>query len=316
MKNRSMVKLIHADDFFPEGDTEKLVDFTKDLKFVPTAYGSEVENINLIYPDIETIFYHVLGERVTVDPNTSGAFRRPYNNAIHFETFHSLNEWCFFIALERTVVNFWHHIDDDSGIGELQSSKHTDARIGVEYNYKNLFEWKIHTNITLEPNQGLFFRPWLFHSLESGLVQYYKLLADPKYRILVMGLPDSSKKSISEKLHKRIEDSELIHSMQARIKKKDLDFTRDGQLRHSYRILQLARTSESPISIINMAAPLSKTRKILNPDFLIYVNDGDASEYEELKEMFEAPKVFDYCCSNDSDEEIDAILLKIQTKRI
>lgn len=316
MAKRSMVKLLHADDFFPEGDVEKLVAFTKNLKFVSTAYGSEVENINLIYPDIETIFYHVLGERVTVDPTVSGAFRRPYNNAIHFEIFQSLDEWCFFIALERTVVNMWHHIDDEDGIGELKSSKHTDARIGVDYNYKNLFEWKIHTNITLEPNQGLFFRPWLFHSLESGLIQYYKLVADPKYRILVMGAPNSSKRSISEKLHQQIENSELIHSMAARTKKKDLDFTKDGQLRHSYRLLEMARKSEAPISIINMAAPLAKTREILNPDFLIYVNDGTVDDYEEIKELFEAPKVFDYCCSSDSDEEIENILLKIQTKRL
>jgi len=39
-----------------------------------------------------------------------------------------------------------------------------------------LFEWDIYTNILLEPNQGVIFRPWLFHSIENGLVQYYRLV--------------------------------------------------------------------------------------------------------------------------------------------
>lgn len=316
MKDRSMVKLIHADDFFPEKDVQSLLNMTVGLNTVITPYGSEIEHINLIYPDIETIFYHVLGERVTVDPALSGTFRRPHLNAIHFESFASLSEWCFFVALERTVVNFWHHVNSDHGVAELQSSAHTDARQGVDYNYHNLFEWKIHTNITLEANQGLFFRPWLFHSLESGMVQYYKLLADPKYRILVMGLPNSSKKSISEKLHARLEHSELIHSMEMRVARKDLDFAEDGQLRHSYRLLETARKSAHSVVIINMAAPLEKTRQILNPDFLIYATDGTTEAHRDLSEIYSAPQLFDHACDSDSDTEIDTIVQKILTKRV
>lgn len=316
MSNRSMVKLIHADDFFPDGDIDNLRNAIGDIRFVQKPYGQEIENFNLIYPDIEIIFKHVLGERVTVDPKLSGVFRKPYNNAIHFESFSSLNEWCFFIALEKTVVNFWHHVDPDSAIGELEKSSCTDATMGVDYNYKNLFEWKIHTNITLEPNQALFFRPWLFHSLESGLVQYYKMTADDKYRVLVMGLPNSSKKSIATKLSEKIANSKLINSIENRIKRKDLDFTESGQMRHVYKILHEARTSESPVTIINMVTPIPKMRDILNPDFLIYAGDGDDSQYDELKEIYTPPLVYDYRCDSDDDEEIENIILKMQTKRI
>jgi len=315
MAGRTMVKMLTADDFFPEGDVEKLRDCISASNFVPCAYGQELHNFNMIYPDIEVIFRNVLGERVTVDQKTSGVFRKPYNNAIHYEACQSLDEWCFFIALEKTVVNFWHHIDPDS-IGDLQVSEERDARAGVDYNFKNLFEWKIHTNITLEPNQGLFFRPWLFHSLESGLVQYYRLTADPKYRVLVMGLPGSSKRSIAEKLHERIPDSNLLHSIDIREQKQDLNFDEDGQMRQCHRLLRMARQSDSQVTIVNMTTPIPRMREILNPDFLILVDGGDLESYEDLKELYEAPEVYDYKLTDDSDEEIENIIKRIQTKRI
>ena len=42
-------------------------------------------------------------------------------------------------------------------------------------NYQDFRDWDYHTNILLEPNEGVIFRPWLFHSLEEGLVQVYRL---------------------------------------------------------------------------------------------------------------------------------------------
>jgi len=39
-----------------------------------------------------------------------------------------------------------------------------------------MMEWDVCVNIRLEANQGVIFRPWLFHSIEDGLVQYYRLL--------------------------------------------------------------------------------------------------------------------------------------------
>jgi len=41
---------------------------------------------------------------------------------------------------------------------------------------RNLFEWDVCVNIRLEQNQGVIFRPWLFHSVEDGIVQYYRLI--------------------------------------------------------------------------------------------------------------------------------------------
>jgi hypothetical protein len=313
--SRSMVRLIHADDFFPKQDVINLRNLAENLEFVEKSYGYEIPNFNLIFPDIEFILSKVLGERVQVDPEISGVIRKPFNNRIHFESFQSTEEWCFFVALDLTVINLWHHIEDSS-MGELSNADSKNALEGIKYNYNNLFEWKIQTNILLEPNQCLFIRPWMFHSLQEGMVQYYKLLADKNYRVLVMGYPHSKKDSVAEKLSQRFEEYTLIDSMMERISNKDLDFTVDGHLRHCYRMLEKARKSKSPITIINMSCPLEKMRQILNPDIIVWVSDKLNCDYSEINSIYEVPFAYDIECIDDSEITIDNIFKKIMTKRI
>lgn len=316
MKNRSMVKLIHADDFFPPGEVEKLKAAASGLNFVQTPYGLEVPNFNLIFPDIEIILHNVLGERVIVDPNRSGVLRKPNNNEIHFEDFQSTEEWCFIVALEPTTVNFWYQTDSEDMMGDLANIKTKSALDGGEYDFYNLFEWKVHTNILLEPNQCLFIRPWVFHSLESGLVQYYRLIADHKFRILVMGMPGSLKNSITDKLSQRFQDVAVINSFQNRHAFKDVDFTENGQMRHCYRMLKLARESQTQATIINMACPLPKMRDVLNPDIIVWASDKESCEYEDLNKMYVPPQHYDIECKDDSDKTIDEIIKRILSKRM
>jgi hypothetical protein len=312
-----MVKLIHADGFFPNNDATNLKNLAEKLQFVQQPYGYEVPNFNLIFPDSESIFYKVLGERVTVDPKRSGVIRKPNNNEIHYEHFDSTEEWCFVVALEPTTINFWHHLDPKGEIGSLGTPDYRNALQGVDFSYHNLFEWNIHTNIVMETNQGLFFRPWVFHSLESGLVQYYRLIADKQYRILVMGLPGSSRSSIVHKLANVIaEEASILDSYGLRQQFKDIDFTEDGQMRHCYRILDLARAATTPVTVINMTCPLPKMREILNPDIIVWASDGNECPYSELNEMFVPPMKHDIECKDSSDSTISDIIKRIMTKRI
>ncbi len=314
-KSRSMVKLIHADNFFPENDAENLFNVVKDMDFVKKDYGYELENFNLIFPDVEIIFNKVLGERVIVDSKRSGIVRRPFSNSIHFENFDSPEEWCFIVALEPTTINLWYHIEDSS-MGELSKSDSKNVFGGMEYNYKNLFEWKIVTNMVLERNEGIFIRPWVFHSLDAGIVQYYRLIADNKYRILVMGYPGSKKDSVAKKLADKFEDCLVIDSMEERVKNKDIDFSKDGHLRHCYRLLNQARQSKTKVTIINMSCPLEKMRQILNPDIIVWVSDKIECEYEEINNIYEIPNFYDVECCNDDDKNIDNIIKRIISKRI
>ena len=310
-----MVKIIHADDFFPEGDADNLRQTAEGMQFIQKPYGYELDNFNMIFPDIELVFNKVLGERVIVDPIRSGVIRKPFNNEIHYEQFDSPEEWCFFVALEPTTINLWHHIEDQTA-GELSKSDSTSVFEGADFNFYNLFEWKIRTNILLEPNQAIFIRPWTFHSLDSGMVQYYRLIADTNYRILVMGYPGSKKDSVAEKLSQRFQNCSLLDSMQERLKCKTIDFTERGHIRQCHRMLKLVRQSRTQVTIVNMTCPLEKMRQILSPDIIVWVSDKTECEWQEVNEMYEVPKMFDIECKSDSDEEIDNIVKRIITKRI
>ncbi len=158
-----MIKLLQADNFFKDEDISTLYNVAYSLPFVEKEYGGEIEQFNLVIPELDTLFSKLLAEEVVVDEENSGIFRKP-TFGIHFESFESLSDWIFIVALERTTFNLYHHL---SGAKTALDEYH--------FNYQNFLEWDYHTNLILQPNEGVFFRPWLFHSLEEGLVQVYRL---------------------------------------------------------------------------------------------------------------------------------------------
>lgn len=168
----SIAKLIHADNFFNPAEVERLLNVSRSLPMVEKEYGLEIDQFNLTFPGLDPIFSKLVGEEVVVDEERSGIFRRPTNCLIHFEGFDSLAEWCFIIALERTTFNLYNHLES---FGKVNARSALD---GYKFNYRNMMEWDYYTNIILEPNQGVLFRPWLFHSIEDGIVQYYRLVGN------------------------------------------------------------------------------------------------------------------------------------------
>ena len=162
-----MIKLLQADNFFKQEDVNFLFNVTNNLQFVEKEHGFEIENFNMVIPDLDPIFSKLLADDVTVDEENSGIFRKP-NLGIHFESFSSMSDWVFIVALQQTTFNLYHHL---SGAKTALDEYRFDYRL----NYTAVLDWDYHTNILLEPNQGVIFRPWLFHSLESGLVQVYRL---------------------------------------------------------------------------------------------------------------------------------------------
>lgn len=173
--NRTAVKLIHADGFFPKGEAEALCSVVQGVNYIQGEYGLEMPDFNLILPDIHLVFSKILGEEVIIDRKRSGITRKPYNGMIHFESFDSPNEWCFILALERNVLNIYKHVEDIR-TGEFDKVDSRNVLEGYQFNYRNLFEWDVTHNVVMDANQGVFIRPWVFHSLQDGTVQYYRIL--------------------------------------------------------------------------------------------------------------------------------------------
>lgn len=163
---RTMVKMILADGFFPGTDAENLYHIAMSLPFVQKEFGKEIDQFNLTYPYLNEVFSNVLGEKVEFIEEQSGIFRRPTLTGVHFEGFDDPEEWCFIVSLDDTETHFntYRH-----------ASGNTSALNGYNYNFSNFFEWDYDINISLKRNQAVFFRPWLFHSVQDGLIQYYRL---------------------------------------------------------------------------------------------------------------------------------------------
>jgi hypothetical protein len=314
--SRSMVKFMHVDGFYDNSSIDFYINAVSGLPFAQKEYGEEIENFRTIIPGMEPLFSKVIGERVKIDNERSGVFRKPMRNIIHFENFDSTEEWCFIAALEKNEFNIYHHISEHDK-GEFSKVDSPNVLHGYNFNYRNLFEWKIHTNVILQPNDGVFIRPWMFHSLDDGLVQYFRLIADKMFRILVMGKDATTRRVVSKKLAEIIPNSELLISSDLRIKEMDVDYSYDGQMRHTFRVLEYARNSKYETVIIDMTCPLEEMRETLCSDIIIWVDDINNINMEERQSPFIRPKLYDIKVNkvDGNDAIYEEIVEKIKSKR-
>ncbi len=166
-----MIKLLQADNFYKQEDVQTIFNIVSNLSFIEKEHGYEIDQFNFIIPNLEPVFSKLLGDEITIDEENSGIFRKP-NLRIHFEGFDNPNEWIFILALEETTFNLYNHVSNGPG-SKIDARNVLDE---YKFNYNNMLEWDCYTNILLEPNQGIIFRPWLFHSLtHERLVQIYRL---------------------------------------------------------------------------------------------------------------------------------------------
>jgi hypothetical protein len=159
----SLIKTITVDDFYTADQANNIANTVLSLKYTETEFGQEIDNFNMIPADADDLFSGVVGKSMQVIEENSGVFRIP-KLFIHFEGFDSVKDWIFVVALQDTTFNLFEH-----------HSGSTSALSGYQFNYQNLFEWDLTVNYQLQPGQGIFFRPWLFHSFSNGLIQTFRL---------------------------------------------------------------------------------------------------------------------------------------------
>jgi hypothetical protein len=164
----NLIKTITIDNFFTKEQAQNLCSSVYNLNYVENDLGKEIQNFNLVPPDSDELFSKVLNMNLKVDQDNSGSFRLP-KGFIHFEGFESDNEWIFAVALQECTFNLFEH---KSGIN--------NATEEYRLNYLNLFDWDLMVNYVLKPGQGIMFRPWLFHSFDSGLIQLFRLTENEK----------------------------------------------------------------------------------------------------------------------------------------
>lgn len=138
-------------------------------------------------------------------------------------------------------------------------------------------------------------------------------------RILVMGLPGSGKTYFAERLKRYLEENGTIDNIQpgrwleyessivdpkvevdwfnadeVRRRFNDWDFSKEGRIRQSLRMLEFAFKSSGDYVICDFVAPLPEMRSNFKADWTIWLDTIDQGRYEDTNKAFIAPEVYDF----------------------
>ena len=108
--------------------------------------------------------------------------------------------------------------------------------------------------------------------------------------ILVMGLPTSGKSTLSLKLVK-ILNAYWLNADNVRKTANDWDFSLNGRKKQAERMLSKSKEliNLGKIVIADFICPTKETRKIFNPDYIIWMDTIKKSLYEDTNSLFEPP---------------------------
>jgi hypothetical protein len=134
-----------------------------------------------------------------------------------------------------------------------------------------------------------------------------------KQRILIMGLPGSGKTYFAERLKQYLEQhgttqhipemmpiTELnatvtwFNADDVRRKYNDWDFSKEGRIRQSLRMLEFALASNTDYVICDFVAPIPEMRNNFKADWTIWMDTIEAGRYEDTNQMFVPPEVCDF----------------------
>lgn len=144
-------------------------------------------------------------------------------------------------------------------------------------------------------------------------------------KILIMGLPGSGKTYFAERLKKYIEVngsislSRLGHAdagpsnLKAQVdwfnaddirkRYNDWDFSREGRIRQSLRMLEFASKCDGDYVICDFVAPLPEMRSNFKADWTIWMDTIDTSRYEDTNKAFIPPDVYDFRITEQNAEK-------------
>jgi adenylylsulfate kinase len=137
--------------------------------------------------------------------------------------------------------------------------------------------------------------------------------------ILIMGQAGSGKTTFAEKLVHELHDRNYpvswLNADDVRKEFDDWDFSEEGRHRAACRMRVLAEQLDQEYVVVDMISPTKKTREIVKPDFVIFMNTIDKGRFEDTNQMFEAPPcdLVDVCFEHypehmDAEEVADKIM--------
>jgi hypothetical protein len=113
-------------------------------------------------------------------------------------------------------------------------------------------------------------------------------------KILIMGLPGAGKTYLAKELQKHLEDCVWFNADEVRKSFNDWDFSKEGRVRQSIRMADLAAEVNNKYVIADFVAPLPEMRHNFKADWVIWVDTIEQGRFEDTNKMFTPPEVYDF----------------------
>ena len=127
-----------------------------------------------------------------------------------------------------------------------------------------------------------------------------------------MGLPGSGKTYLAQRLQPLL-NAAWFNADKVREMANDWDFSSEGRTRQSLRMKSLAdyESDNDRIVICDFICPTSETRKMFNPDIVIWLDTIKEGRFEDTNKLFEEPKEVDFRITEWNDKNHINIAAKL-----
>ena len=118
-----------------------------------------------------------------------------------------------------------------------------------------------------------------------------------------MGLPGSGKTYLAQRLQPLL-NAAWFNADKVREMANDWDFSSEGRTRQSLRMKSLAdyESDNDRIVICDFICPTSETRKMFNPDIVIWLDTIKEGRFEDTNKLFEEPEKVDFRITEWNDK--------------